>query len=572
MLGARQTNVRILSALLCLAGCGQGSGGKAGDAAVQTDGGAAQPDLPAASDQARDSVYVAPDREAAPPPASAIYVDLTIAASRCTDYHPAARACGGGSGAAYRSLADACAVAAAGDTVVLRQGTYAEPLVPQASGSAASPLTFTAYPGEAATLTGDASPAMIQLDGRSWVVLDGLRVENARWLEAQSAHHNIVRYCTFLATPATGTTGNLRFVRSNDNLVLGNLIDSGNDNLLLIDSQRNVVTGNTITEARHSIFGIRCGDQNVIRQNRFANSQQKIGEVYDCGADTSAVPNSFDSTKRNLIESNELTQTDRYYSTSGGNGIQYAGQDGIIRRNVFRNANVGLGMQTYDDEALHNRGNRVYHNVFVANECAGVSLSEGASDNVFVNNILAQNLGWDGDCAGDSPAQLLYRGSPAEVRFVRNDLWGGSTGLPVILEEFGAGSTLASFETAQAGSFQGNLEVDPSFVDAAGFDYRLGARSPLRDQGAFLTTAVVAGSGITLAVADARFFYDGFGIAGETGDTIQLAGQPGTAVVVGCDVTANVLTLDRPLTWTAGQGVALAYQGSAPDLGAFESP
>jgi hypothetical protein len=571
MAGATRTSGRILGAMLCLSACGQGGkgGGSSSDAA---DGGAAQPDLPAAADQTRDGVYVAPDRGATPPPASAIYVDLTIAASRCADYDPAARACGAGSGAAYRSLADACAVAVAGDTVVLRQGTYAEPLVPKASGSEGKPLTFTVYPGETATLTGDASPAMIQLDAVSWVILDGLRVENARWLEAQSAHHNIVRYCTFLSTPATGTTGNLRFVRSNDNLVLGNLIDSGNDNLLLIDSQRNVVTGNTITEARHSIFGIRCGDQNVIRQNHFANSQQKIGEVYDCGADTSAVPNSFDSTKRNLIEGNEFTLTDRYYSTSGGNGIQYAGQDGILRRNVFRNANVGLGMQTYDDEALYNRGNRVYHNVFTANECAGISLGEDTSDNVFVNNILAQNLGWDGDCAGDSAAQLLYRGSLASVRFLRNDLWGGGTGLPVILEEFGAGGTLASFETTQAASFQGNLELDPGFVDAAAFDFRLGAQSPLRDQGAFLTTAVAAGSGTTLAVVDARFFYDGFGITGETGDTIQLAGQPGTAVVAGCDVTANVLTLDRPLTWTAGQGVALAYQGGAPDIGAFEAP
>jgi hypothetical protein len=36
-------------------------------------------------------------------------------------------------------------------------------------------------------------------------------------------------------------------------------------------------------------------------------------------------------------------------------------------------------VQTYDDEALYNRGNRVYHNVFHANECAGIALGEDAT-------------------------------------------------------------------------------------------------------------------------------------------------------------------------------------------------
>lgn len=525
-----------------------------------------------ADSPARDGAATASDRGSTPPPAAAIYVDQTISAGQCADYDAASRSCGAGASAAYRTLAGACAVAAAGDTVLLREGSYAEPLVPKNSGSEGSPLTFAAYPGETATLTGDASPAMIQLDAVSWVVLDGLRVENARWLEAQSAHHNVVRHCAFVATPATGTTGNVRFVRSNDNLIVGNTIDDGNDNLLLIDSQRNVVAGNTITEARHSIFGIRCGDENVIRDNLFANSQQKIGEVYDCGEDTSAVPNAFDATKRNLIERNQFTLTSRYYSTSGGNGIQYAGQDGILRHNVFRNANVGLGMQTYADEALHNHGNRIYNNVFVANECAGISLGEDESDNAFVNNILADNLGWDGDCAGDSAAQLLYRGELAGVSFWNNDLWGGGAGSQVLLEEFGAGSGLASFEAAHAPAFRGNLELDPVFVDAAAFDFRLSAASPLRDRGAFLTNAVGAGSGATLPVRDARFFFDGFGIAGEAGDTIQLAGGSDTAVVVACDLATNRLTLDRALAWTDGQGVGLAYRGTAPDVGAFEAP
>ena len=36
------------------------------------------------------------------------------------------------------------------------------------------------------------------------------------------------------------------------------------------------------------------------------------------------------------------------------------------------------------------------------------------------------------------------------------------------------------------------------------------------------------------------------------------------------DWTNNVLYLDGSLTWTNGQGVALRYNGVAPDMGAFE--
>jgi hypothetical protein len=73
-----------------------------------------------------------------------------------------------------------------------------------------------------------------------------------------------------------------------------------------------------------------------------------------------------------------------------------------------------------------------------------------------------------------------------------------------------------------------------------------------------------------LPVNDARYFRDSYGVAGVSGDHIQLAGQSETAIIVGIDYAANTLTLDRALTWSANQGVSLAYEGSAPDVGAYE--
>jgi hypothetical protein len=73
-----------------------------------------------------------------------------------------------------------------------------------------------------------------------------------------------------------------------------------------------------------------------------------------------------------------------------------------------------------------------------------------------------------------------------------------------------------------------------------------------------------------MKVEDASYFYDGFGIEGETGDVIQLEGDTKTARVIDIDYVNNTLTLDQLLNWTDGQGVSLAYNGSAPDIGAYE--
>jgi hypothetical protein len=42
------------------------------------------------------------------------------------------------------------------------------------------------------------------------------------------------------------------------------------------------------------------------------------------------------------------------------------------------------------------------------------------------------------------------------------------------------------------------------------------------------------------------------------------------ARIVSVNYTSNTITVDAALTWTQGQGLALAYVGSAPDVGAHE--
>jgi hypothetical protein len=98
-------------------------------------------------------------------------------------------------------------------------------------------------------------------------------------------------------------------------------------------------------------------------------------------------------------------------------------------------------------------------------------------------------------------------------------------------------------------------------------DLSLRTNSPCIDAGAWLTTATSSGSGTALSVTDAGYFFAGLGNL-VPGDTIQLQGTSGTARITA--ITGNTLTLNTSLTWTNGQGIALPFNGSRPDIGAYE--
>ncbi|HEX4119065.1 MAG TPA: NosD domain-containing protein [Verrucomicrobiae bacterium] len=504
-----------------------------------------------------------------------LYVDPQLSNSS-PSYDPVSRTCVAGTNTAFPNLAAACAAATPGATIFIRGATYNEPLVPRKSGTPGNYITFKNYNSELVYLAfpGAHSPA-IDISGCSYVIIDGLRVEdkNTYWLMAEDSHFDIVQNCVFKHSPATGTRGNVEFVQSDHNSLLNNVIEDGQDNFTFIESDHNLAQGNTVTQARHSIFGIRCGSYNMIRSNFFSNPGQKIGEIYDCGRDTHMVSNSFNSTAHNVIEDNIFALTSTWHTVAGGNGIQYAGQKGIIRRNIFYDCNVGIGMQVYDDEARYNTGNRIYNNDFYSNVGPGIATWPGAANNIYLNNILFGNRGCIENCTVPTPGQIVYRASMAgEDLFMNNDLFFQTLGQPVMEEEFESGHSVAEFTDSFPGVLLNTHQDDPQFANAPGHDFHLQPTSPMIDTGAFLTATTAAGNGTNVGVLDASYFQDGLGIPGMAGDEIQLGGQSQIARITHVDYAGNILTVDRPLRWQKGQPLSLPFSGRAPDIGAFEYP
>ena len=102
-------------------------------------------------------------------------------------------------------------------------------------------------------------------------------------------------------------------------------------------------------------------------------------------------------------------------------------------------------------------------------------------------------------------------------------------------------------------------------------DVHLTAGSPAINAGTWLAyVSSSSGSGTSFTVDNAGYFFSGLTAANRTilGDLIQLQGQTARAVIT--SISGDTITVNTSLSWTNGQGVALAYNGIAPDVGAFE--
>jgi hypothetical protein len=130
--------------------------------------------------------------------------------------------------APFRTIQHAASVARAGDSVIIRGGTYRETIVPQNSGTAVTPITFQAAPGETVTLCGTTS-----VPTNSWVrvgttntwyttwpgnytssnnqsdqvFVDGKMINLARWPQEANNNLSLPRQATIDSIVSSTNTG-----------------------------------------------------------------------------------------------------------------------------------------------------------------------------------------------------------------------------------------------------------------------------------------------------------------------------------------------------------------------------
>jgi parallel beta-helix repeat protein len=467
---------------------------------------------------------------------------------------------------------------------------------------------------------------------KSYIVIEGLTIDptDARYgiiIYGSSSIGNIIRNCTIL-NHLGGKRDGILIGEAQDTLIENNHID-GNWRLGIITTstpRRTIIRGNTILNSTNSGIDIQTSygtiQGTLIEENVIGLSQVEDGiqfePDYSLGKDDPGLNRGV------IIRDNVIFE-------NAENAIDLKGADDIVIENnqIWSNrgdndgsGNRGGGSAIMRGLESKNSNILIRHNVIYDN-CGGIDINS-SNWTVVHNTILGNNRDyegpksdWDGTSGGRPifiGVRLMYQSDNNEIRnvIIKNNIIAGhhqgeiairttadlnGTGLDGNLYfndeqvrlvdmdhyyywdevDFTEWKNRLLTVLGLIATDQNSSTENPSFqsspVEPVGegpFDFSLQSNSQAIDRGLFLTRTLSSGSGTLLPVENARFFSDGYGVT--AGDEIQLAstGQRGT--ILSIDFLTNTLTLDRDLTWEAGQGVSLPYEGSAPDIGAYEYP
>ena len=465
----------------------------------------------------------------------------------------------GSSSSPWKTIGKANLSVSPGDTVYIKQGTYNEGITPRMSGTASQRITYQNFGTDKVLIT--ETTRGILLVGRSYITVQGIdfyHLDGFMWLE--SATNNTIAYCKFdvMRSSSQWTGSRIRkgsrynwihhcqfskwgyYTTDDENVVL----DIGDEYSTTDQTSFNLLEDCVLFHGGHHVLGI-YGSFNVIRRNYFHNENWSSGH-----GDRNIMMHGYDSNSgNNLIEHNRIAFSGEPPDDVGSSGMALITKKNIVRFNYFyQNNTPGIMMGIVDEYFTVPCFNKIYNNTFHHNGYNPIAGSEKKSAIGFavwtgtkqiVSNAVVNNLFWD-----HIKSYGTYNVNLADQRI------------------------------------EGNWEQtsDPKFVDVTSPvsptnsslpDLTLRSGSPCIDTGVHLAKVTSSsGSGTSFRLNDAGYFCDGWGII--EGDTIQFAGTTQRAQITRIDTTTQTVTVDRSVTWTQNQGVSMAYEGSAPDRGAFE--
>ncbi len=347
----------------------------------------------------------------------------------------------------------------------------------------------------------------------------------------------------------------------------------------------NIATNNTIAHVGDGIYWTEYNKgPNLAANNTISYCNYVVGGSQYNNNDGHAI--GMQNGDRFVVRDNTVSYTNMpailIWAGSG-----QTGKDCVIKGNVVLAGNkktylksyygVGIGWHSTDANALS--GSKLYGNI-IKKSHAGFKLfsshSPGAkvfnntiydcgegfrfkkADNWILKNNLIANTH---DYQIFQENALVGTGNVFSNNLYYPDIPKGWKYRDVILPDFNAWQSAAKQD-------EHSIIADPLLNSPASDDFTLKPKSPAVDAGAWLTTITSSsGSGTSFRVDDSSYFYDGYDIHGESGEIIKTqSGQVATIT----DVAGNLITVNKPIRWTVGEGLALNYDGASPDIGAKE--
>lgn len=525
----------------------------------------------------------------------------------------------GSESAPWKTILFASRKLQAGDTLIVRGGTYeGDCFWSFAAGTATNPITVKAYDGEVPVITGSGLYDQIlhfQRDN-SYFIIDGINTDitsKCTPVYVGETSHITFKNCSFKNNAGEASTimqlnkssyitiDNCTFDTTGGSLIGGDGEGEGiyvnGSNHCLIQNSYFTKNGHYALDLKDYNDGGKTPSYNNIVRNNLINQYWSggIGLIFNA--------------HHNVVENNRI-----YYVGEGctypKTGIQLAADKNIIRNNIIGWSSDG-GSKTvgsvsspisilsyrYGSCNQNSTDNRLYNNVTYKNGGKSLMISE-KHETVITGNKLLNNIFYYDKTGGTSEpwwpegnwymlvetyhstTYTVWHTQFPRKNYFGNNIWlhadakGEYPGIKMFYFDGGKegsqswGKTLSEMQSTYPTYFFGNIEKNPNFVNGDNGDFRLKSDSPAIDAGAHLAKTVEAGTAATTVIIDdALFFTDGYGIA--EGDKVKI-GNNAPVTITSIDYDLNKLTVSAPLTFAKGDYVDISYNGSAPDIGAVE--
>jgi len=369
---------------------------------------------------------------------TSLYVDRTAA---CSDSGP------GTTATPYCTIGKGVSKLAAGYTLYLGNGSYAETIKPTVSGTASAPITITEWPGRNPTIVG-ATYYGANLTSRSYLTISAL---------------------TFAGTVADGI-----YVSQGDHLVVtGNTISGAGrpaksktaPGISIRGATSSTVSGNYVHHNNGTGIVLTSGATGITVSGNTASFN---AEGFQRNANGINVVSPGNAVLRNVTHDNE------------DSGIQFytGGNNNLAALNVtYNNGDHGI-------DNLNVTGGRMIGNTVYRNCTTGINV-EGTSGNYqVVGNIAVDNAVYPAyqgiACARRAGNIGIWDSAPASTVVDHNLVWLTRAGKMYAFKS--AYTSLAAMQAATHQESHG-VQADPGFVSPAGWNLRLRAGSAAIDRG-----------------------------------------------------------------------------------------
>lgn len=376
----------------------------------------------------------------------------------------------------YKTIAKAITSASAGDTIYVRAGTYPAFSVTK-SGSAGNYLTISGYGSEKPIITG--SSQQIVLTSVSYVRISGFEVigATASWgggIYVDRSNYNIIENNIVHDNTGSNTSGILVSAGSYNKILNNEVYNNYLNGIQIISHSSTQSVGNEISNNKSYNNTLSGGNSDGIKleglntKNNLISNNLTYGNADD-GVDT------WNSSNNQVV--GNISHSHR--GGGDGNGFKLGGLGATTGYNKVVQ-NISYNNKNHGFDSNGSGGNQYYHNVAYAN--SGFGFEDGYKDSGCTgsgcNSIYINNIGYNNVRGNFSAGDFTY--------VSRNNLWFSDGGSAKVFYRYTQYSTLSSFYQATSNRLDNptvSVQLNPSFVNAAGYNFSLNSNSPAIDKG-----------------------------------------------------------------------------------------